>query len=954
MCDHEAIPKRPLATLLAAVASAVALGLVSAGDAQESGTRQRVQRGGEVSFEPRGHGVMFGPLDPTVRRWYIPEELFNEYRWLQAEYSNYGRYPYQRYVGTALEGDYFYDFFGDLASHGFLVYDWRHGQPQGDGSSVFKGPKFSGWFSDVTVSMDAKGESAYAITVGSRIRTTLTPLTFSKAAFDGVQIDFASDRCAATLLGSRISNPVILARAQASAQTNSTSMFGGRAEVLLGDFITFGGTFVDARNSNSALDLFTGNPVAGNLTSGQSATPLTAIAVVLSDDSPDDGVGGAALFDHDVRITTRDFETGQESVWRLADVVRPGTEWPTVFGGFGRTGFSTADGDELIILNYDFTDPGFLLPPETGLDETNIIDVEFDFVVANDFKIDIWSNKQPGGARVFAGGAAGVPSPPITRAIVEAGGISLLTVARAGGNVTDIANIQTVNFTYGLPTANMVAGVTLEGADVFGVDFYAEWDRNFRYSQYPNAPLFIENEGHRISRLTADARYLTMSKQDYPFFLYVEAYAIDDDYATRSFVVDTEGNLEYDNPRSHVYEFVDDNDDQDDIPDWLRSGSLFADTNVFPGWDENNDFISDFNQNDNNSVENTIPDYEEPFLRHDVDRPEFLFGIDLNNNGWVDRFEDDELPDYPYKLDRRGLNVFGGVQVSPELKVTVGRVDERMISDNRDNVTNYAIAAFERDYRGLGRVRILNMLKRAQDAIPDDRRGVKLFKAAPLPPLVEDVLPAQDTWINTAWLGFDYIGGAIANLRVQNKLKYELYHNLRDDLRDVSGRQMNGSPSLFGLINKADFSYRLGGLSLQPKVKSEYLRRDAFVKVDRRQEHWTGIATLVSQFPVLSESSLSIGLELAQFTDLVADEDRMVARGTLRETGDARSLNAALQLATHSDYLGYKLTTHLGYRVARVFTEKVQLADRVAGTFEKISGGSTETTGFITVYAGVQ
>ena len=95
------------------------------GETGELGSRRQVQRGGEVSFEPRGRGVMSGPLDPTVKRWYIPEELYNEYRWLQTRYSNYARRHYQRYVNTAVEGDYFYDYFGDLASRGFLVYDWR-------------------------------------------------------------------------------------------------------------------------------------------------------------------------------------------------------------------------------------------------------------------------------------------------------------------------------------------------------------------------------------------------------------------------------------------------------------------------------------------------------------------------------------------------------------------------------------------------------------------------------------------------------------------------------------------------------------------------------------------------------------------------------------------------------------------------------------------------------------
>ena len=45
------------------------------------------------------------------------------------------------------------------------------------------------------------------MTIGDRIRTTLTPLTFSKPAFSGIQADFASDKYQATVLMSRISNP---------------------------------------------------------------------------------------------------------------------------------------------------------------------------------------------------------------------------------------------------------------------------------------------------------------------------------------------------------------------------------------------------------------------------------------------------------------------------------------------------------------------------------------------------------------------------------------------------------------------------------------------------------------------------------------------------------------------------------------------------------------------------
>ncbi|MBT4097282.1 MAG: hypothetical protein HOE86_06545, partial [Gemmatimonadetes bacterium] len=72
---------------------------------QDYGTRLgSVNRGGEVNFEPTGPGVLFDALDPSVRKWYVPQELYNEYGWRQAEYTNYARRRYERYVDTAIEG----------------------------------------------------------------------------------------------------------------------------------------------------------------------------------------------------------------------------------------------------------------------------------------------------------------------------------------------------------------------------------------------------------------------------------------------------------------------------------------------------------------------------------------------------------------------------------------------------------------------------------------------------------------------------------------------------------------------------------------------------------------------------------------------------------------------------------------------------------------------------------
>ena len=59
--------------------------LLSGVEAQkiDYGNRLGLVRGGEVSYEPVGSGVLFDALDPAVQRWYVPQELFNLYRWKQ-------------------------------------------------------------------------------------------------------------------------------------------------------------------------------------------------------------------------------------------------------------------------------------------------------------------------------------------------------------------------------------------------------------------------------------------------------------------------------------------------------------------------------------------------------------------------------------------------------------------------------------------------------------------------------------------------------------------------------------------------------------------------------------------------------------------------------------------------------------------------------------------------------
>ena len=864
---------------------------VSPVQAQDYGARLgQVQRGGEVTFEPTGPGVLFDALDPAVRKWYVPQELFNEYRWKQWKYSNYARRNYQRYVSTSLEGDYFYDLYGNFLSRGWLIYDWQQINPQPFGSTLTKTGFFGAWFNDLVVASDHKGQYHYAITVGNEIRTSLTPMTFSKPLFNGIQWDFASDRHEMTLLLSRISDPTsFLLSGQPRQVTDNTNLVGGRIQTQVGDFVRIGGTFVNAHHSYTRAEAFTDDIFKGDLLGVQNEEPVAVIQILIEDDSPEDREGGGALFASDILI--RDLEgeetRGSEIGFRAA-----------IEGGFQRRGFQAADGSEQMRLTFDFGDPSY-----TGPEASQIERVTIELVVANDYRVSMTSDQQTD-----------------TR-----GNPVFLTVARAPGNVKDGSNQRVLTFDYGLPTANQIAGFTLELTDLAGFVGYAELNVNHRYRQYPNPRL----RSHHVASDESMAWILNLSTVADPWFGYVEAFGVDAGYTTAFDVVDETGNIDYSRDLQR-YEFVDDNDDQDRRPDWRRKGWGFGDLEIFPGWDENNDFISDFNQNDNEISPNRVPDYDEPFLRFRADRPEFLYGIDMNHNGWIDRFENDEQADYPYRTDRKGYNVYGGVFINPDVRVTIGRLRERqLVARGRNRATYVLVTA---DHRAVaGRLRVFQDLRRVRDDIADN-----LVQWLQLPNTRGDLVPvldpvaAPDTWINTTWVGWEF--EPLPGLHVDNKAKWQLYHQL-DEERQLLLRGLRDQASFLGIINKAEYRLTLGPVRLVPAWKSELVRRTPVLRRDARRLESSQIFMLLAKLPVMRRSFLEGGVEYEIFSQL-RDPRPPGAEDSFRGTV------AALQLSNLSDYLGYRLTTVAGLQVTRHHFE--------------VEGTQTNTRGFLTVYAGVE
>ena len=181
-------------------------------------------------------------------------------------------------------------------------------------------------------------------------------------------------------------------------------------------------------------------------------------------------------------------------------------------------------------------------------------------------------------------------------------------------------------FDYGIPTATQIVGFTTEVRDFYGIDFYGEANINTQYRKYPA----INRKEHRaISGIKGDRHALgwlaNMSWRNGPASLLVEGFGMDDGYSTSVLPLREAGNTDYSpEATNELYDFVDDNDDNDRHPDQLRigEGSLIpqeglqettieprgrADPEVFPGYDENGDFISDFNQNNIFDRRNLFP-----------------------------------------------------------------------------------------------------------------------------------------------------------------------------------------------------------------------------------------------------------------------------------------------------------------------------------------------------------
>ena len=841
-----------------------------------------IHRGSEIAFELHGPTVLSDALAPIVRKMVLPQSMFHLCGWRDWETTNYAAELYRPYNRFFLSGDSFYDFFGNYITQGWMLYNSRLTRPHLFGSSDFFGISRLGT-GDFLIASDSMEGSSYAITIGHSIYTVLTPMTFAKPNFSGVKWDFLhKDDVAATLLLSKISG---------YAQ-NTTNLTAGRIVTSVPWGIKIGATYVNAHHVRTTEELSLPDLITGQLTAHQLDGTVDKLFVRLGDHSPADGEKGAWLFNNDILIT----DVHGNRI-RGKDI----HFYPTVEGGVGLGDLLMADGNEEILLTYDLSDPSYAGPPPSRIKRLTL---QLD--IAHDYRVDVTSNRQTD----------------------QTGQSLFFPIAWAKGNVKDESNRTILTYDYGLPTATEICGFTVELPDHHGFGFLGEFDVSRTYRRYPN----VDVHNPFTSSSASIGWYLNAFYTEPPYLSALEIFSIDKGYNTTTFAADGGGMIDYDQELIYWYEFVDDNDDQDRIPDWPRQYAQ-PDKAIFPGWDENNDFISDFNQNDNLTRPNYAPDYEEPFLRYSVDHPEFLFGMDMNHNGWVDRFENDTAPDYPYKKDHRGYNFYVRYAPAPDVHLTVGRLHEALIFDEGQNSDTYLLCTVDHDHPRFGRLRLFEHLRKVRDNIPDDllqweQPPGSLGYLCP----IEDPLRARNTWIHTIFLEGDH--APIQGLHIVGKLKHELYYQRAPNSVWTSSvltkRNPRRSSYFFGLIAKADYTYKLRSWRIQPKWKSTYRRERPYLRAHPIHEALEETLFLMVKCPLLHNTTAEMGIEWTRFLQLRGSE-------TSPYSGDFRGRVWALQLTNLVDYYGYRITAQVGYRWDRKWFEK---------------GAKSTSTLFISVFAG--
>lgn len=822
--------------------------------------------------------------------------------------------------------------------------------------------------------------------VGNEIRVLFSPLTLDMAALNGVRWDMRFGESNVTLVSSRADIPMwfVTETSTLADRVSPVILTGGHFERQMG-VLNVAANYVNTYKTNGenyrsvgASSLFSDIRDSATGTLSGNLETVKYLVVKVEDDSHVSGdgpriydmyptVSGTAYKDWLVCISEgnwqNDFtdafednspsENFYENVWMLDpkrvpryDIFKKqqgasslqsnylmyrksSTATPAVvsFGSYNRS--ENAGKDYLECDGYDYLLFWFAIPStvtDASGNTVTVDDVRFRALLGNDYKISISEMYE------------------VKDATYGMYAKYFSMVKQSPGNVRDMSNFGWVDFRYGAETANVLMGLRLS-SKVKGFSLVAEFNKNFKYYQYPNtsAEKFSNN---------ANAYYLNLKRDVGNFSFGTELFNIDTDYSTefenmdldyksmstwntaKYFVPYTNSNtpqtialgatpIDYMN-WTIATNTVDDNDDKDRYPDFHIYTPVRDMNGIFPGQDENGNGRPDTNEN-----ENLVPDYAEPFFLFGVDSDEYSFGDDFNNNGIIDSREDDDQPDYPYDRDTRGYHVFGSWGSEQGVKYTLGVIDYHQMAEDGKTKVKYGKVEYKKFIPFFANVNMATIFKKSQDDIDDNgfrvmtelsstlhdsltyAYNVGLHYHGVIAEKYYDPLEYRDSYVSTSY--FETKLFRIPNLTIGIKVKYDLNH------QNETSYQSENDIVQRGQILRAEYRYYFHDLLIMPQVKFQSMKYTSSTGAQTPYHDQYFYPILRVEYPLTTKTTLKCGMQglpgVTMNNHTVIPPLNSTVRDLLNDELSYDQRDYVFMITNMSAYNGYDFALNLGYQV---------------------------------------
>ena len=753
--------------------------------------------------------------------------------WQNEVFENYGASGYRDYDFD--EENRRFDFFGDLIVDGVDVVqinEVRRNTPGKLGSFETRNARYDRFFDKLIIANEGFGPWSTRLIIGDHITSRFTPMTLNLPQFNGIRWDGSSKKNRFSVLASQLTDRVYvppnadLNRFFDRRRIFGSSLIGGHWESQVGDLLKLGTTFVNAHRFDGE-----GNAKANGLkgTIPQAIQGgLRKVFVFFSDDEPTDENPGALI--HELVMFANGVEVKPQRVGRIDNliskvpvtpdptstiVLRPNDvtylrkhrSWlkPVIEASstpfFIRPIRDVADEDSRM-RGISEQVPGATRSAPLRADNTDVVfyeyampdsvdDIRFQAVIANDYSVDVVGAVQ---VRTIAVGDDELF-------------YDWQNVLRADGRPRNSANLRQVEFTYGFPTGLSILGFNFE-SNVAGFKLRGEFARSLRFLRVPST------NGHRSERPASmfyfNAKRALHERAQMGF----EWFDVPEDYTTEFSVFKGTGFANAFTTGGRLYQpvdLVDDNDDLDQWSDRAEHNDPFASfttslsgngNGVFPGLDPDGDGVLDFNV-DGGAGSDAI----QPFIGYYSEPLDIVYGDDFNNNGIADERENDNLPDYLYQPDHRGVHGFLQIRPTDRTKVKAGSysIDQEVRGSSND--THYLEGEFRRDWKDAGYLRLNQRFKWIEDDISNtvyatnNRPGASFARTLDLIP---DLLENRDSFNSLTYVECGL--QTIRNVNIRDILSYE-FTDLAGEIPVDTQLRKPGDITALAVVNKIDYTW---------------------------------------------------------------------------------------------------------------------------------------------------